>query len=108
MAEITGKVKHLSALITVGNFTKKELVIETSEQYPQVLCIEFAKDKADLLNGIKKGQDVAVSVNIRGREWTSPQGDVKYFTTLSGWKIGAPQQQETASATVKDDFEDIF
>jgi len=28
-----------------------------------------------------------VSFNLRGREWTSPQGEVKYFNTLDAWRI---------------------
>ena len=36
---------------------------------------------------------VEVSFNLRGREWTSPTGDVKYFNTLEAWRI------ETAQAT---------
>ena len=28
-----------------------------------------------------------VSFNLRGREWTSPQGEVKYFNSLDAWRI---------------------
>jgi hypothetical protein len=30
---------------------------------------------------------IEVSFNIRGREWTSPQGEVKYFNSLDAWRI---------------------
>jgi len=99
--EITGTAKHVSGLITVGNFTKKELVIETAEQYPQTLCIAFAKDKADLLNGLKQNQKVTVSVNIRGSKWQSPQGETKYFTSLSGWKIATDPGQYIPTPTAQ-------
>jgi hypothetical protein len=34
---------------------------------------------------------VEVSFNLRGREWTSPTGDVKYFNTLEAWRIETAQ-----------------
>ena len=33
------------------------------------------------------GEFVDVSFNLRGREWTSPQGEVKYFNTVEAWRI---------------------
>ena len=35
----------------------------------------------------KEGDKVKISVNHRGREWTSPTGEVKYFNSIIGWKI---------------------
>ena len=92
--EIKGRITSISNLITVGTFTKKELIIETPETYPQTLCIEFGKEKADLLNGLRTGQDVTVSINIRGKKWVSPQNETKYFTSLSGWRIASETAQQ--------------
>ena len=30
---------------------------------------------------------VKVDINLRGREWESPQGEVKYFNSIQGWRI---------------------
>ena len=49
--------------------------------------IEFLKEKGDLLNAYKEGDKVKVSINIGGREWTSPQGEVRYFNSITGWRI---------------------
>ena len=70
-----------------ASFKKRELVITTEEQYPQSILIEFAQDKCDLLNNLQIGQDVKVSINLRGREWVNPQGETKYFNSIQGWKI---------------------
>jgi hypothetical protein len=37
-----------------------------------------------------------VSINLRGREWTNPQDEVKVFNTLQCWKVvsDVPDQQE--------------
>ena len=33
------------------------------------------------------GDAVRLDFSLRGREWRSPQGDVKYFNSLDVWKI---------------------
>ncbi len=91
--EVQGKIKAVGDTQTFGNngFRKRELVVTTEEQYPQHIMIEFVQDKCDLLNNYKVGQDVKVSINLRGREWTNPQGEVKYFNSIQGWRIEALQ-----------------
>jgi len=70
-------------------FSKREFVVtDMSEaQYPQDIMLEFTQDKVSLLDNFGIGQEVEVSFNLRGREWTSPQGDVKYFNTLNAFKL---------------------
>lgn len=87
--EIKGQVRKIGETTPVGSggFTKRELVITTDEQYPQHILVEFFKDKCSLLDGIEEGQDLTVSINLRGREWTSPDGEVKYFNSIVGWRI---------------------
>lgn len=82
--ELTGTIKKISDLQTFNSgFQKKELVLLTEEQYPQPINIEFLSEKVDLLNTYKVGDKVKVHINIRGREWTSPQGEVKYFNSIT-------------------------
>ena len=57
------------------------------EQYPQPINIEFTQDKIALLDNLQEGDSVKVGINLRGREWTSPQGEVKYFNSITGWRI---------------------
>ena len=94
--EVVGKIKVVGELETFASgFTKKLLVVTTDDQYPQNIGIEFMKDKIDLLNGYAVGQDVKVSINLGGREWINPQGEAKYFNSVTGWRIekaeGAPE-----------------
>ena len=95
--EVTGKIKKIEETKTFGNngFRKREMVLTTDEQYPQMLLIEFVQDKCDLLNNFAEGQDVRININLRGREWINPQGEAKYFNSIQGWRIekmeaGAP------------------
>ncbi len=86
--ELQGTIKRISELLTFpSGFQKREMVLNTEEQYPQPINLEFLSEKADLLNSYKVGDRVKVSINIRGREWTSPQGEVKYFNSITGWRI---------------------
>lgn len=68
-------------------FKKREFVVQTEEQYPQKILMQFTNDKCDLLNTKRVGDKVVVGVNIQGRDWVNPQGEVKYFNTLQAWKI---------------------
>jgi hypothetical protein len=87
--ELQGTIKMIDETKTYGTngFRKREMVLTTEEQYPQHIMIEFIQDKTDLLNNFEPGQQVKISINIRGREWTNPQGEVKYFNSINGWRI---------------------
>lgn len=86
--EVTGRVKVINPTQQVSaTFKKREIVVTTEEQYPQHIIMDFVQDKTDLLDQYKAGEMVKVSVNLRGREWVSPQGETKYFNTIQGWKI---------------------
>jgi hypothetical protein len=82
-----------------ASFRKRELVVTTDEQYPQHIMIEFTQDKCDLLNSYKPGEEVRVSINIRGREWVSPQGETRYFNSIQGWRVERVQAQQPSNPT---------
>ena len=97
--EVQGKIKLIGETQTVGSngFRKRELVVTTEEQYPQHLSIDFVQDKTDLLNTYQLGQTVKVGINLRGREWISPQGETKHFNSIQGWRIESLQQDGSAA-----------
>ena len=98
--EVNGKIKVIGNTQEVSaNFKKRELVVTTDEQYPQHILIEFAQDKCDILNSYKVGQDVKVSINLRGREWTNPQGELRYFNQIQGWRIDKVESSVNANDT---------
>ena len=118
--ELQGTVKKIGETQTFASgFQKRELVLLTDEQYKQPIQIDFLSDKIDLLNNVSEGESVKIGINIRGKEWTNPQGEVKYFNSISGWRLEkvsgentnreAPQPntfQTPAPATSTDPFED--
>ncbi len=90
------KIKLINETQHFGNngFRKRELVIITDEQYPQHILIEFIQDKCDLLNDYKIDQEVKINIVIKGRERKSPNGEIKYFNSIQGWKIALVNSQE--------------
>lgn len=107
--EVTGKIKKIDETRTYGTsgFRKREVVITTEEQYPQMLLIEFVQDKCDLLNDYQIGQDVKISINLRGREWINPEGEAKYFNSIQGWRIENAAAMNTAAIPPAETFESI-
>ena len=105
--EVTGKIKLIGETKEYGakGFKKREFVITTDEKYPQHLPIELVQDKTDLLNKFSVGQEVTVSINLQGREWTNPQGETKHFLSLQAWRITSPDvQEDNVSNTQADDL----
>lgn len=82
--EVTGKVVVIGQTESVGQngFTKRLVVVETNEQYPQKLPIDFVKEKTALLDSIIVGQEVKVQINLRGSE-----SNGRWFSQIQGWKI---------------------
>ena len=113
--EVLGKVKLIGEVQTFGEkgFRKREVVVTTDEQYPQMIMIEFVQDNCDLLNSYSVGQDVKVGINLRGREWINPQGEAKYFNSLQGWRIellseSAPENQpQSETPTLSNEPDDL-
>lgn len=105
--QLTGKIKTIGAIeqksdkFRVRTFV---LTIDGDTNYPQHIQLQASNDKCDLLNSFTNGSEVSVSFNLRGREWVSPQGEVKVFNSLEAWKIEAlssenSMQENQASIT---------
>ncbi|WP_185876879.1 DUF3127 domain-containing protein [Blattabacterium cuenoti] len=113
--EIIGRVKKIfkSQKFDSG-FRKREIVLTTEEPYPQNILIEFIQDKVDLLENINIKDKIKVFINIRGREWTNPEGLIKYFNSIQGWKIedfsspsSSRKTSSVSSSLSSDDFDDL-
>ena len=99
--EVTGKIKMINPTQVVSDkFSKREFVVTTNETYPQDLMMQITQDKCSLLDIFKVGENVNVSINLRGREWINPQGEAKYFNTIEAWKISKLETIENQDAPV--------
>ena len=65
-------------------FQKREFVLEIAEnpQYPQYVAFELTGDRVGEIEQFRVGDTLEVEFSLRGREWTSRQGEVRYFNSL--------------------------
>jgi hypothetical protein len=91
--QINGKILEISEVQAISaTFRKREFVLEYIEsQYPEFIKFEAIQDKCELLEKLSIGDQVNVDFNLKGRKWTNPQGEVKYFNSLQAWKISGMQ-----------------
>ena len=89
MFTIDGKIKAISETQQVtDSFKKREFVLtQDSGPYPQYISFQLVQDNCGLIDGMSEGDEVKVNFDIRGREWTAPDGQLKYFNSLNAWRI---------------------
>jgi hypothetical protein len=85
---IEGAIKTISETVVVSDkFQKRTFTIETRDQYPQTIELQLSQENVMLADSLFPGSEVIAHFNLRGREWTNPDGVVKTFNTLDCWKI---------------------
>jgi hypothetical protein len=96
MFKFTGTIKVIQDTQRISEkFQKREFVVtDTTSMYPQDILFQATQDKCNLLDTFQVNDNVEVSFNLRGREWTSPQGEVKYFNTIEAWRIEKQGQNQ--------------
>ena len=93
-------------------FRKREFILEYAEnpQYPEFLKFELIQANCDQLDPIQVGDEVSVNFNLKGRKWTDPKGETKYFNSLQAWRVDKKeggQRDEAPPPTqewMKEDF----
>ena len=65
-------------------FTKREFVVMTDEssRYPQYVSFQLTGQRCDMLDQFDVGDVVEIEFRLNGRQWTSPNGDVRFFNSL--------------------------
>jgi len=101
MFQLKGRLKEVKDTRQVSDkFAVREFVLtDESSQYPQHIQFQATQDRCSLLDGYQVGGEVTVNFNVRGREWTSPQGEVKYFNSLDAWRIEAADSAPAPTAS---------
>lgn len=103
--ETTGLLHSKSAIMIVSDrFQKREFVIKVADgAHEQFIKFELHQDKVSLTDGLKKGDEITVRFNIRGKEYIK-DGEARYFTNLVAWKIEhGPAAQPSGFPTVGDE-----
>ncbi len=79
-------------------FRKREFVIELAEnpRYPQMVLFQLTGDRCEQLDAFDVGDEVQIEFSLRGREWKSPKGEIRYFNSLDVWTLERAGQQAGA------------
>ena len=88
--EVSGRLHTVfEAKDITQRFRKREFVLELADnpKYPQLVLFQLTGDRCENLDGFKEGDSVSLEFSLRGREWTSPKGELKYFTSLEVFSI---------------------
>src|SRR5690606_8564463 len=88
--ETTGKIHTVFETNQISErFSKREFVLELADnpKYPQLVLFQATGDRCEQLDGLQEGDEVRVEFSLRGREWRSPAGEIRYFNSLDVWKV---------------------
>jgi translation initiation factor IF-3 len=105
---IVGTINTVFPLETKGGYKSRKVWVDVVEGYKdkegqvksktEQFELQISGEKAETF-ALRSGAIVEFSVNLRGREWTSPAGETKRFMSIDAWKwdvqVNAPQQQES-------------
>jgi len=103
--EATGKLHTIFETKQVSErFSKREFVVELADnpKYPQTVLFQLTGDRCTQLDGMAVGDPVRIKFSLRGREWRSPSGELKYFNSLDVWKIEPARAGRGTSAGRRD------
>ena len=110
--EASGTIRQIMETKTLGNgFVKREFVLTTEDDYPQVVLFECVKQRTSLLDGVAVNDRVTVTFRIRGRAWQE-----RFFVNLevidvarvraAGAAAPAMNEQQGASAAAPSPFDE--
>jgi len=92
--EIKGElVAILDEQVVSDKFKKREFVIQTADQYPQVIKFQLTQDRCGMIDSYRKGETITVNFDVKGKEYVKGT-ETMYFNSLEAWKIqgsGAPK-----------------
>ncbi len=88
--EVTGKLHKLFEEQQVTErFNKREFVLALEGKYPQYVLFQLTGKRCGDLNAFREGDEVRVEFALRGREWKSRQGEVRFFNSLDVLRLEA-------------------
>lgn len=100
--EVSGKLHTIHETKQVSErFSKREFIVELADnpKYPQLVLFQLTGDRCVQLDEHKVGDEVRIEFSLRGREWRSPQGELKYFNSLDVWKLEPARGHRRASGS---------
>lgn len=107
--ELSGIIIEIFPAQTFGKgFRKREFVVEVGDKYPQKIIFQLVQEKCNIIDAYTVGDQVTVSFNINGRDWTDKMGTVKYFNSLEAWRIAGEGRRKQQIEDGDNELDDIF
>ena len=86
--KVTGEInKIFDTESKTDTFQAREFILEVPGNYPQLVKFQLVQDRCGIIDNYSEGNTITVHFDLRGRKWTNPDGEVKYFTSLNAWRI---------------------
>jgi hypothetical protein len=103
MFKLGGKIAVIKpAQKITEKFTKREFVItDDTGQYPQMIQFQLTQERCEALDIVEVGDEVLAHFNVRGKEWKSPSGEMKYFNTLEVYKLEYINKEKNIQPTAE-------
>ncbi len=108
MSKVTGVIKRVNPADTrqsptdpSKNYTTQTIVVTIEPgQYQQDIQFELMPKIQSIADSLREGEEVEISYNLRGRDYTGRDGLTKNYTTLSAWRVdrGTAKAQQPAAA----------
>lgn len=109
--QITGKIEKIGDVVShplkdgEQTFNSREFVLdatrfspETGEPWENHPRFELSGRNVNIIDGFQVGQRVTVDFVLRGSKYSDKQtGEIKYFTTVSAFRISAADRQQQTS-----------
>jgi hypothetical protein len=90
--ELKGRLLSVGKPVEKGKMTIQEIVIEEyHQQYPQTIVFQLAKNQIEHASKWKIGAETEIKANVKGRKWTNPMGEDKYFNTIEAYFVKQEQ-----------------
>jgi hypothetical protein len=107
--ELKGRIVGINDTIVVSeSFSKREFKVLTDETYPNTFKVQVTKDKCSLLDKFKVNDEVNVSCNLNGKDWTNPTTQiVSNFVSLDAWRIEPITNEVKVENTILEDSKDL-
>tara|TARA_R100000655_G_scaffold57326_1_gene95651 strand:- start:4304 stop:4660 length:357 start_codon:yes stop_codon:yes gene_type:complete len=100
----------LPTKVISDSFRVREFVLERDQsgKYPQLVLFQATNDACEKLDELHVGDEIEVEFDLRGRQWTNRDGDIKFFNSLKVWrwdvlKRDAPPAPAPAPSPAVDD-----
>lgn len=87
--QVQGKIVMIKEAVTYSEkFTAQSVIIQTEQDYGNVLELQFSNERIKLVDNLNIGDVKIFNININGREWQKDnQSEKKYFVSLNCWSF---------------------